>query len=104
MNAAFQAQIANAATTAQSILGETFSIAGDSTEYSGVMEEIDNTLPPGVTGYEVKRTLMITATSAQFSSAPTAATRKKVTARGSVWTMSAVRPGPFHYHLTCVAT
>jgi hypothetical protein len=46
--------------------------------------------------------LLIALTAAQFTTAPTAATRPKLTARGATWTLTAVKPGPLHYHLTCV--
>ena len=102
MLAAFSAQLLAAASTAQTVLGESFTIEGDTTTYSGVVDVGEAILPATVNGYQTVKQMVITATSAQFSAAPSAATRPKITARSETWTLTAVRAGPFHYHLTCV--
>ena len=100
MDSFLSTTLASAALQAESILGETVTLAG--TDYTGVVEEMENLLPPGAAGYESQRVLMVTLTAAQFTTAPTAATRPKLTARSATWTITAVKPGPLHYHLTCV--
>lgn len=100
MDSFLSTTLASAALQAESILGETVTLAG--TDYTGVVEEMENLLPPGAAGYESQRVLLIALTAAQFTTAPTAATRPKLTARGATWTLTAVKPGPLHYHLTCV--
>ncbi len=100
MDSFLSTTLASAALQAESILGETVTLAG--TDYTGVVEEMENLLPPGAAGYESQRVLMVTLTAAQFATAPTAATRPKLTARSATWTITAVKPGPLHYHLTCV--
>jgi len=101
MDSSLTALLTSAATQAQSILGETVTLGG--VDYSAVVEETENLLPPGAAGYEAKRLLMVTLTADQFTTAPSAATRPKLTARSTSWTITAVKPGPLHYHLTCVA-
>lgn len=105
---AFSTFLATAAATAQTVLTEMagddsgFTIAGDSHTYRGVMEEVESLLPPTGAGYEPRRMLMISATKPQFATAPSAATRPRITARGATWSLTAVKEGPHHYHLTCV--
>lgn len=102
MLTSFSAQLTAAAATAQTVLGETFTIEGDTTTYTGVVDEREGLLPATINGLELVKELIITCTKAQFTSAPSAAGRPKVTVRSTTWTMTAVRNGPFHYHLTCV--
>lgn len=102
MLASFSAQLTEAAAIAQTVLGETFTIENDSTTYTGVLDEREGMLPATINGLELVKEMVITATKPQFTTAPSAAGRPKITARSSTWTLTAVRNGPFHYHLTCV--
>lgn len=102
MLANFTAQLTAAAATAQTVLGETFTIEGDTTSYAGVLDERESLLEATDSGLQSIKELVITATVAQFTAAPSAATRPKVSVRSQTWTLKGVRTGPFTYHLTCV--
>lgn len=101
--------LAAAATEAQRLLAPVTDPDGDgvfvlsSTSYTGVMSIMEKVLVPTPHGYEEQRQIKITATRAQFSTAPTAVGRPKFTARGLTWTLTAVEPGPQFYTLTGVA-
>lgn len=79
-----------------------FTIAGDSTTYVGVMEEDPNLLIPTPNGFEKVSAIKIATTRAQFSAAPSAAGRPKLTARGKTWNLTSVTPGAYHYQLIAV--
>lgn len=103
--------LSSSAAIAQSILapmadgdgdGVFYFTSGPSTTYTGVIAAPQDVLVPGPTGLEYRATLRITATRAQFASAPNAATRPKLYARGQTWTLVALTPADAHYVLTCV--
>ena len=73
-----------------------------STTYTGTIPAPQQLMVPTATGFEYRATLTITATTEQFASAPNAATRPKLTARGATWTLVAVTSAAPHYVLTCV--
>lgn len=79
-----------------------FTIAGDSTTYTGVIEEDPNMLIPTPNGLEKVYGIKVMATRAQFSSAPVATNRPKLTARGKTWNLTSVSPGAYHYQLVGV--
>lgn len=99
----------SAATFAQDVLtelaGDTagFTIAGDSTTYYGVGEVVEHMEAITVNGFETRKTLQLAPTKTQFTNAPSAASRPKITFRSQQWVLIGVRAGPLHYHLTCVA-
>ena len=103
------AQLAQAAATAERILAPmadpdnsgTFTLSG--VEYKGTMSVFDKVLVPTANGYEEQRQIKIGATRAQFATAPNAATRPRIVARGLQWDLIAVEPGAQFYVLTAVA-
>lgn len=113
----FSDQLAAAATEAQSILAPmvdpdangTFTLAGvtnalDGTaNLTGVMSIFDNVAVPTANGFEEQRQIKISATRDQFTAAPDAAARPRLTAKGEQWTLTAVEPGGQFYTLTAVA-
>lgn len=102
MLSSFSTTLAQSAAQAQTVLGETFTLENDSTEYVGIMDEREALLPATVNGYQSIKELVVTATLTQFASAPSASTRPKLTARNLTWTVTNVKIAPFHYHFTCV--
>ena len=101
--------LAGAAKTAEAILAPmtdptgagAFTLGG--TTYTGTMSIFDKMLVPTPNGMEEQRQIKIAATRAQFSAVPNASTRPVITARGLVWYLTAVEPGPQFYVLTGVA-
>lgn len=98
--------LASAAAQAQSVLAEltgegTFTLSGDATEYTGVFNEFNELDPLTPTGIKQVRQLTIVATKAQFTTAPSAAPRRSLTAKGITWSVQSVTDMPQHYRLTC---
>ena len=105
----YAAILAGAAKTAQAILAPmtdpdgsgAFTLGG--TSYTGTMAIFEKVLVPTANGMEEQRQIKIAATRAQFTASPDASTRPVITARGLVWHLTAVEPGPQFYVLTAVA-
>lgn len=77
-----------------------FTLAG--TVYTGVIPAPESTMVPTQTGFEYRAVLTILALKSQFTSAPSAAGRPLLTARGQTWTLIDLKPADAHYQLTCV--
>lgn len=100
------ADMTSAALLAQDTLTEitgegSFTITGDSTTYTGVFNEINESDPLTPTGIKTIRMLTIMATKDQFNAAPSAAPRVTITAKGSKWVLQSTTDMPLHYRLTC---
>lgn len=78
----------------------TLSTAEGSTFY-GVMNEQDELDPMDHTGIKRIRFLFVYATAAQFTTAPSAAPRCTLTAKGRNWSVQAVTTLPQHYRIIC---
>ena len=76
-----------------------FTLSG--ADYTGTFNELNETDPLDATGIRRIRILYIFATKAQFDTAPSAATRTTLTAKGATWTLAAVTDLPQHYRLVC---
>lgn len=88
--------------TLTEITGEgTFTISGDSTSYTGVFNEINESDPLTPSGIKTIRLLTIMATKDQFTAAPQAAPRHTVVAKGTTWILQSTTDMPLHYRLTC---
>lgn len=102
----YQDLLASAAAQAQTVLAEmcgdgTFTISGDSTEYTGVINEFNELDPLTPSGIKQVRQLTILATKAQFTTAPSAAPRRSLVVKGITWSVQSVTDFPLHYRFTC---
>lgn len=101
MQAAFLSQLQAAATQAQTLLGESFTLGG--TTYTGTLNETRATAELTAAGVHTVKLLEIAVTKTQFSAKPNPASRPSLTARGSVWTLTGgVGESELHYFLTAV--
>lgn len=91
--------LASAATQAQTILGESFTLAGET--YKGVVTTAPEFIP-GPNGIERVDKLSIVATKGQFDTAPAAVPRVAVSLGGQSYWCTAVDDDDLHYFLTCV--
>lgn len=96
MNSAFLAKLQSAATAAQSVLGESFTLAGATYTGTFASTQIDRALE--IAGFAERATLRLVATKAQFTSTPwTAQARLQLTARGRTWSIVKVDTDDLHY-------
>lgn len=70
-------------------------------DYTGTMNEQDEEDPLDVAGIKRVRQLYIYATKPQFDSAPTAAPRATLTAKGATWSVQSITDLPQHYRFVC---
>ncbi len=78
-----------------------FIITGDSTTYSGVLNEFDAMDPLTPAAIKTIRMLKIKATKAQFSAPPSSAPRTTLTVKGVKWTITSITDTPLFYFFNC---
>lgn len=107
----FASQISLAAKTAQSVMAPLTDTTGadgiftfdsaPTTNVVGVFNEFNAADPLDPSGVRNIRLLTIFAEKSQFASAPSAAPRQTITAKGRTWTLQSTTDLPNHYRLTC---
>lgn len=96
MNAAFLAKLQSASAAAQSVLGESFTLAG--TTYTGTFASTQIARAIELAGIGERAELRLVATKAQFASTPwTTSARLQLTARGRPWSIVKVDTDDLHY-------
>ena len=78
-----------------------FTISNRSGTFYGVMNEQDAEDPLDHAGIKRIRYLFIFPTKDQFTTAPSAAPRCTITAKGATWSVQGVTDLPQHYRIVC---